>query len=100
MARSKFENDYKVAINNILKNIYENTEYWGVGFAKNEGIVKPLTDEDDPNWSNYNFINTHYIVRDKVVIPYLKNIGDFTIDFDKTYTEDTGHRDLFRLLWQ
>ena len=100
MARTKFEKDYKVAINNIIKDIYENTEYWGVGFAGNEGIVKPLTDEDDPNWSNYNFINTHYIVRDKVVIPYLKNIGDFTIDFNKTYTEDEGNRNFFRLLWR
>jgi hypothetical protein len=100
MARSKFEVDYKNAINNILRDIYGTTEYWGVGSAGNEGIIKPLTNEDDPNWSNYNFINTHYIVRDKVVIPYLNNIGDFTIDFNKTYTEDTGNRNFFRLLWQ
>jgi hypothetical protein len=100
MARTKFENDYKVAISNIIKDIYENTPYWGIGSAGNEGVVRPLTDEDDLNWSNYNFINTHYIVRDKIVIPYLKNIGDFTIDFNKSYTEDEGNRNFFRLLWQ
>lgn len=100
MARSKFENDYKVLINNILKDIYGNTPYWGVGSAGNEGIVRPLTDEDDPNWSNYNFINTNLIVRNKIVMPYIKNINDFTIDFNKSYTEDEGNRNFFRLLWQ
>lgn len=100
MARSKFENDYKVAINNIIRDVYGNTPYWGVGSAGNEGIVRPLTDDDDINWSNYNFINTHYTVRDKIVIPYLKNIGNFTIDPSKTYTEDEGNRNFFRLLWQ
>ena len=100
MARSKFDNDYKVVINNILKDIYGNTAYWGVGSAGNEGIVRPLTDEDNPNWSNYNFINTNYIVRNKVIMPYLKSISDFNIDFDKTYTEDEGNRNFFRLLWQ
>ena len=100
MARSKFEVDYKNAINNILRDIYVNTPYWGVGSAGNEGIVRPLNDEDNLNWSNYNFINTNYTVRDKIVIPYLKNIGDFTIDMGKTYTEDEGNRAFFRLLWQ
>lgn len=100
MARSKFENDYKNAINNILRDVYGNTPYWGVGSAGNEGIVRPLNDDDDINWSNYNFINTHYTVRDKIVIPYLKNIGNFTIDPNSTYTENEGNRNFFRLLWQ
>jgi hypothetical protein len=100
MARSKFENDYKVAINNILREIYGNTQYWGVGAAGNGGIIRPLNDNDDPKWSNYNFINTHYTVRDKIVIPYLKNIGDFAIDPNKNYQEDDGNRNFFRLLYQ
>ena len=79
MARSKFENDYKVAINNILREIYGNTQYWGVGAAGNGGIIRPLNDTDDPKWSNYNFINTHYIVRDKIVIPYLKNMSNISV---------------------
>ena len=80
MAYSEFENDYKVAINNILKDLYKDTEYWGVGPAGNQGIIKPITDSDDPKWSNYNFINTHWTVRDKVVNPFL---GDLPIEKDK-----------------
>ena len=38
MAYSEFENDYKVAINNILKDLYKDTEYWGVGPAGNQGM--------------------------------------------------------------
>lgn len=100
MARSKFDNDYKTIINNILRELYQNTDYWGVGSAGNEGIIKPLNDEDDSNWSNYNFINTNYIVRNKIVIPYLRNIGNFSINFDKSYSEDAGNNEFFKLLWQ
>lgn len=100
MARSKFDNDYKTIINNILRELYQNTDYWGVGSAGNEGIIKPLNDEDDSNWSNYNFINTNYIARNKVIIPYLRDKGNFSINFDKGYNEDAGNNEFFRLLWQ
>ena len=94
-----FKDDYKTVINKILKDIYKNTEYWGVGKAGNEGIIKPITDEDDPNWSNYNFINTNYLVRDNIVIPYLRKISYFTINQTQSYLDDEGNRDFFKLLW-
>jgi hypothetical protein len=94
-----FKDDYKTVINKILKDIYKNTEYWGVGKAGNEGIIKPITDEDDPNWSYYNFINTNYLVRDNIVIPYLKKISYFTINQTQSYLDDEGNRDFFKLLW-
>lgn len=97
MAYSQFENDYKRAINNILKDIYQNTEYWGIGPAGNEGIIKPITNSDDPNWSNYNFINTHWSVRDKVVNPFL---GNPPIERNKKYTESENNSNYFRNLWR
>ena len=97
MAYSKFENDYKVAINNIIRDLYRGTEYWGVGPAGNEGIIKPITDSDDPKWSNYNFINTHWSVRDKVVNPFL---GNLPIERDKKYTESESNSNYFRSLWK
>lgn len=96
MAYSAFENDYKVAVNNILKNIYRNTEYWGVGPAGNQGITKPLNDEDDPKWSNYNFINTHWIVRDNIVMPFLDNPP---IDKNEEYAKSENNTNFFKTLW-
>jgi hypothetical protein len=95
MAYSAFENDYKVAVNNILKKIYQGTEYWGKGPAGNQGIIKPMTDEDDPNWSNYNFINTNWSVRDKVVMPFL---GNPKINKDLKYMESYRNFNFFREL--
>lgn len=100
MAYSAFDNDYKVAINNILKNLYENTDYWGVGSSGNYGIIKPITPEDDPKWSNYNFINTHYIVKDKIIVPYIERMGGITIERNKKYTESENNTKFFRLLWR
>jgi hypothetical protein len=97
MAYSAFENDYKVAINNILKDIYRNTDYWGTGPAGNQGIIKPLSENDDPKWSNYNFLNTHWTARDKVVLPFLGNIP---IDKDKKYTDSENNTKFFKLLWR
>ena len=97
MAYSEFENDYKVAINNILKDLYKDTEYWGVGPAGNQGIIKPITDSDDLKWSNYNFINTHWTVRDKVVNPFL---GDLPIEKDKKYTQSEANSNYSRSLWK
>lgn len=97
MAYSEFEKEYKIAINNILRDLYRGTEYWGVGPAGNEGIIKPITDSDDPDWSYYNFINTHYSVRDKVVNPAL---GDLPIEMDKKHTESDVNREYFRALWK
>jgi hypothetical protein len=87
MAYSPFENEYKVVINNILKEIYGNTEYWGRGPSGNYGIIKSLTPNDDPNWSNYNFINTHWTVRDKVILPYLKNKYGSNITYNKNFSQ-------------
>lgn len=97
MAYSAFENDYKVAINNILKNIYQSTEYWGKGPAGNQGIIKPMTDEDDPNWSNYNFINTHWTVRDTIIMPFL---GNPVIDKDRKYEDSENNTNFFKTLWK
>lgn len=98
MAKSLFEKDYETAINNILRMMYENTEYWGTNSKGNQGIVKPITDNDDLEWSNYNFINSHYTVRDKIVIPYLRTVGNFQINQNARYTEDENNRTFFRLL--
>lgn len=98
MAKSLFEKDYEKAIYNILKIIYGNTDYWGTNYYGNEGIVKPITENDDPDWSNYNFINSHYTVRDKIVIPYLSSIDRIQINPNARYTEDAGNRNFFRLL--
>lgn len=87
MAYSPFENEYKVVINNILKEIYGNTEYWGRGPSGNYGIIRPITPNDDPNWSNYNFINTHWTVRDKVVLPHLKNKYGNHITYNKNFSQ-------------
>lgn len=100
MAHSAFDNDYKIAINNILRDLYGNTDYWGVGKAGNQGIIKPITSEDDPNWSNYNFLNTHYIVKDKIVIPYILNISDVELERNKKYTQSTNNTYFFKLLWR
>jgi len=98
MAKSEFEKDYETAINNILRIMYGDTEYWGVNSKGNQGIIKPITNNDDPEWSNYNFINSHYTVRDKIVIPYLKTVGNFRINQNARYTEDEDNRTFFRLL--
>lgn len=97
MAYSEFEKEYKTAINNILRDLYRGTEYWGVGPAGNEGIIRPITDSDDPNWSYYNFINTNWSVRNKVVDPFL---GDPPIEMDKKYTESVTNSNYFRNLWK
>jgi len=100
MAYSAFDNDYKVAINNILRDLYQNTDFWGIGPAGNQGIIKPITEEDDPNWSNYNFINTHWTVRNRIVVPYLKSINNnFNIEMGKGYKESEGNTNFFRSLW-
>lgn len=102
MARSKFDEDYKNIINNILRNIYQNTEYWGVGEAGNEGIIRPITPEDNPTWSNYNFINTHRILRNEVIMPYMGSIDPSLVrnlDYNAKYNENTNNAEFFRVLW-
>jgi len=97
MAYSAFENDYKNAVNNILKEIYGETEYWGTGPAGNQGIVKPLNDDDDSDWSNYNFINTHWIVRDSIITPFL---GNLPIDKNLKYSVSDNNTNFFRALYK
>lgn len=102
MAYSAFDDDYSVAIGNILKNLYGNTDYWGVSKDGNPGIVKPITKDDDPNWSNYNFINTHWTVRNKIIFPYIERINPSLVkdlDFKAEYTENPINREFFRTLW-
>jgi hypothetical protein len=95
-----FQKEYKTAINNILKDVYGGTDYWGKGNRGNEGIIKPITDKDDPNWSNYNFINTHYTVRDNVVEPFVRQNGfKEDIEPNKSYKDSQNNRDYFRILW-
>jgi len=97
MAYSLFENDYKTAINNILKNIYSDTDYWGKGHGSNYGIVKPITKDDDINWSNYNFINTHWTVRDDIILPLF---GSPQIEKDKKYSDSEINTEFFKELWK
>jgi hypothetical protein len=95
-----FQGEYKTAINNILKDIYEDTEYWGEGEKGNLGIIKPITKDDDPNWSNYNFINTHYIVRDDIVEPFVRQKGfKEDIELNRSYKDSDINREYFRILW-
>jgi len=99
MAYSIFDTEYKTVINNILKDIYRGTEYWGVGKAGNEGIIKPITNEDDPTWSNYNFINSHWTVKEDIVIPYLRKLYDVTFEKNRSYKESKINADFFKALW-
>jgi hypothetical protein len=95
-----FQREYKTAINNILKDIYNGTEYWGKGEKGNTGMIKPITELDDPNWSNYNFINTHYSVRDEVVEPFVRQNGYHgDIEANKSYKDSPSNREYFRILW-
>lgn len=97
---SNFQNDFKVAVNNILKDLYSGTDYWGGGDKGNVGIIKPITDNDDPNWSNYNFINTHWTVRDNIVEPFIRQKGfKDNIEKNKSYKDSDSNREYFRLLW-
>lgn len=100
MAYSPFDTEYKTAINNILRDIYRGTDYWGVGTAGNEGIVKPITPEDDPTWSNYNFINTHWSVRNNVIGPYLKRMYGVGFDTSKSYKDSELNSKFFKTLWK
>lgn len=97
MAYSKFEKDYSNAVLNILSNVYGGTEYWGQNSDGVYGVVKPITDEDDPKWSNYNFINSHWTVRDEIINPFL---GNPKIEKNKEYTESEANSNYFRLLWK
>jgi hypothetical protein len=95
-----FQDEYKKAINNILKDIYGNTEYWGRGKQGNQGIVKPINDDDDTEWSNYNFINTHWSVRDDVVEPFVRQNGfDGELELNKSYKDSPDNRKYFTILW-
>lgn len=98
---ANFTNEYKIAVNNILKDIYGGTEYWGTGKMGTEGIIKPITDKDDPEWSNYNFINTHYTVRDEVVEPFIRQKGfDSDIEPNKSYKDSPSNRNYFSIMWK
>ena len=95
-----FQDEYKKAINNIIKDVYGNTEYWGVGEQGNEGIIKPITDDDDTTWSNYNFINTHWSVRDDVVEPFVRQNGfSEDLELNKSYKDSEPNRKYFSILW-
>jgi len=95
-----FQREYKTAINNILKDIYNGTEYWGKGDRGNQGVIKPITELDDPVWSNYNFINTHYSVRDEIVEPFVRQNGfNKDIEPNKSYKDSDSNREYFRILW-
>jgi hypothetical protein len=103
MAYSAFENDYKNIIINIIQDIYSNTDYWGTSKSGTYGVTKPITDEDDTEWSNYNFINTNNYTRNNVVIPYLKKISPVVvdnIDKNKSYKQNEYNREFFKLLWE
>lgn len=73
-SKSSFDKDMIPIMNKILKELYKGTKYWGKSEYGVEGIVKPITLEDDPNWSNYNFINTNYSTINNIIIPYMKEL--------------------------
>ena len=67
----------------ILKDLYENTEYWGKSEYGVEGIIKPITNQDNEEWSNYNFINTNTSTIWKVIDPHMKELyetGNYKIN--------------------
>ena len=99
MAYSIFDTEYKTVINNILRDIYRGTEYWGVGEAGTEGVVKPITAEDDPEWSNYNFINSHWTVKEDIVIPYLRRLYNVSFEKNRSYKESEINANFFKVLW-
>lgn len=99
MVNSIFDTEYKTVINNILRDIYRGTEYWGVGESGTEGVIRPITDEDDPTWSNYNFINSHWTVKDTIVIPYLRRLYNVGFEKDKSYKESEINANFFKVLW-
>ena len=72
--QSPFYQDMISIMKKILKDLYENTEYWGLSEHGVEGIIKPITPEDDNSWSNYNFINTNSSAIWKVIDPHMKEL--------------------------
>jgi hypothetical protein len=95
-----FDKEYSDLINTILIDIYSGTEYWGVNKNKKEGIIRPITKNDHPTWSNYNFINTHWTTRNKVVDVFLKRLG-FRGVVNKKESKDvnTINNTYFNMLW-
>src|SRR3990167_704513 len=72
--QSLFYNDMISIMKKILKDLYENTEYWGKSEYGVEGINKPITNQDNEEWSNYNFINTNTSTIWKVIDPHMKEL--------------------------
>jgi hypothetical protein len=95
-----FDKEYSDLINDIISDIYSNTEYWGKNENGRFGVIKPITKNDHPTWSNYNFINTHYTVRNKVVDPYVKTTGfRGVINKKESYKTNNINKQYFDLLW-
>jgi hypothetical protein len=69
-----FRGEYIKRVNIILRNIYGETEFWGVNENGVSGLVKPVNESDDKEWSNYNFLNSHTTCLEKIIFPHLKSI--------------------------
>jgi hypothetical protein len=96
---ANFHEEYSKAVNKILKDIYEGTDYWGRGPHK-IGIIRPITEKDDPTWSNYNFINSHWTTRDTIVIPFIRQKGfDGEIDMGASWRDNPTNREVLIMLW-
>jgi hypothetical protein len=91
-----FIEDYKDLINKIVKE-----EFKPFYSEEKRGVIKPLTENDNPNWSNINFINTHYSVFKKVVLPYLEKISGkkYKYEEDKTRLKSKNNNDLLNMIW-
>jgi hypothetical protein len=103
MAYSAFDNDYKNIINNIIRDLYADTEYWGVGEGGNQGIVRPITENDDQLWSNYNYVNTNWIVKNKIVFPYIDRVRPGLVEnlvLNARYDENEINGEFFKVLWE
>lgn len=98
-----FDDDYKNIINNINNDLYGDTDYWGVGKGGNYGIIRPITENDDPLWSNYNYINTNWIVRNEVIFPYIESVKPGLVDnlnFNSKYDKNEVNAEFFKTLWE
>jgi len=91
-----FIEDYKDVINKIVKEQFK--DFYS---EEKRGVVKPLTEKDNPTWSNINFINTHYTTFQKVVLPYLEKISGkkFGYEQQKTRLDSKKNNDLLNMIW-
>jgi hypothetical protein len=91
-----FIDDYKDTINKIVKEQFK--DFYS---TEKRGIVKPLSPNDNPTWSNINFINTHYTTFQKLVLPFLQELSGkkFGYEEGKSRNDSKKNNDLLNMIW-